>query len=419
MTTEFVLHGVPQGHDTWGTHGDNYYDTFYSDKEIYKGAKTILVVEIRKKNGIWCSYYTYIKPQNVIAAEGRTGSYFGMTLCFEEFYCTDVYSLYRLFDEIYDKKIFGKVIEKSGASDKYIIKSFNEEDSFLRGVSQIVSSNIRDNFSGDIEKIASSVIKDKATVACYYNLDDVDSQSFFSATKRFGKILISREYPSKIVQIQNLRDSDQRHQEQISDYESQINSLQEQNKAIPGLKEQVQRLRAESEAERKKLYSEKEKLENEKAELEKRCSSLQESVERYKGQADISKIAEKLEPSLTELLSLLCPCNTQRDSESGAKYVEGHNNGSRETWKHIGKRFKATSSLTLFIISALAILSLAGNIVLGYRVYTDHKAELHSSRTEIRNQMNIQPTKAATQETPIETESPDSSNTPAAAENND
>lgn len=405
MTTEFVLHGVPRGHDTWGTRGDNYYDSFYGDKEIYKNAKTILVVEIRKKNGIWCSYYTYIKPQNVTAAEGRTGSYFGMTLCVEEFYCTDVYSLYRLFDEICNKKIFGTIIGKSGASDRYMVTSFSEKDTFLRDLSQIVSSNIRTEFSGDFERLDSSVIKDKATVVCYYNLDEVDSPNFFAATKRFGKILISREYPSKVVQIQNLHISDQKYQEQIRNYESQIIILNERNSVIPGLREKVQRLeskRDEAEAERKRLCSEKEQLKNQNAELRKKCSLLQDEVSRYKEQNTISETAEKLEPSLNELLSLLRrlrPCNTQGDAESSAKPVEEHSRGSRKTWKHIGTRFQPTSRLTVLIISSLVVLLLcaAGGIFLACRYHAGHKAELQSAGTEIQNQVSAKPTDSTQQ----------------------
>lgn len=421
MTTKFVLHGVPKGHDTWGTNGDNYYDSFYGAKEIYKNAKTILVVEIRKKNGIWCSYHTYIKPQNIAAAEGRAGSYFGMTLCVEEFYCTDVYSLYRLFDEIYNQKICGKIIGKSGASDKYIVKSFGEEDAFLRGLSQIVSSNICHEFSGDFERIDSSVTKEQPNVICYYNLDEVDSPSFFNSAKRFGKILISREYTSKNVQIQNLHISDQKHQEQIRNYESQIKSLEEQNIVIPELREEVQKLKLEHknlEAERNILRLDKERLKKEKAELDQKCSSLQKEVTHYKGKNNISEIAEKLEPSLNELLGLLRPCNTQ----GNAKHLENNNLKGRKNWKDIGRRFQPTSPLTLFIISALTILLLcaAGNIFLEYRFHAGNKAEQHSPEIEIPNQTNTPrfPNQDQTHTDSTMRESSDSCNTPSVIDNN-
>ena len=96
MLSEFVFHGVPQGHDSWGTTGDRYYESFYGIGDFCKGAKTVLIVEIRKDVTGFCSYYTYVRPQNVVAQGGRTGSYFGMSLKIEGQYCTDVYSLFQL-----------------------------------------------------------------------------------------------------------------------------------------------------------------------------------------------------------------------------------------------------------------------------------------------------------------------------------
>ena len=117
MLSEFVFHGVPQGHDTWGSAGDRYYESFYGIGDSCKGAKTVLVVEVRRDANGLCSYYTYVRPQNIVAKGGRTGSYFGMSYKVSSNFCTDVYSLYRLFDMIYEEKIMGTIIEKAGNTE--------------------------------------------------------------------------------------------------------------------------------------------------------------------------------------------------------------------------------------------------------------------------------------------------------------
>ena len=47
MQIEFVIHGVPQGHQVWGTQADKYYESFYGKYEIYGKPKQVFVVEVR------------------------------------------------------------------------------------------------------------------------------------------------------------------------------------------------------------------------------------------------------------------------------------------------------------------------------------------------------------------------------------
>ena len=109
-----VFHGVPQGHDVFGGAGDKYFESFYGINDSYKGANTVFVVEIRKDDSGWCSYYSYIRPKNVVANSGRSGSYYGMSYKVVGQYCTDVYSLFQLFDKIYEEKIIGSIIQRTG-----------------------------------------------------------------------------------------------------------------------------------------------------------------------------------------------------------------------------------------------------------------------------------------------------------------
>jgi uncharacterized surface anchored protein len=79
MKYELVYHGVPRGHQVWSGTLDKYYETFYGSEEVYKNVykdvKDLMILEIRKFEGKYFSYYTFINYKNVIAEDGRLYEY--------------------------------------------------------------------------------------------------------------------------------------------------------------------------------------------------------------------------------------------------------------------------------------------------------------------------------------------------------
>ena len=308
MLSEFVFHGVPQGHDTWGSAGDRYYESFYGIGDSCKGAKTVLVVEVRRDANGLCSYYTYVRPQNIVAKGGRTGSYFGMSYKVSSNFCTDVYSLYRLFDMIYEEKIMGTIIEKAGNTEKYLIASFADAEHQLSLIRQLADNLIQANFENDFEEIDSSFSKQYASTSVYYNLDDVNSETFFNSTKVYGKVFVSPEYASKDSIISTLSSSDKRYQALKADYEKQIADLQQANAQIPQLKSQLSSLETEYADARKKLQEFQtayETAKNSKATLEQQLKRSQQETEQLRKSANVGIVADRLEPSLNELLGIM------------------------------------------------------------------------------------------------------------------
>lgn len=305
---EFVFHGVPQGFDVWGTSGDKYYESFYNILESFKGAKSALVVEIRKDSNKWCSYYSYVRPQNVIAEGGRTGSYFGMSLKMDGEYCTDVYSLFQLMETIYEQKISGKIIAQSGSNEKYVIASFSNADLGLKEISDIAITQIRSNFENDFDTIDISTTKPNASISLYYNINDVNSEAFFNAAKSYGKIFISQIYPSKDAIINGLTSSDKKNQAIKVEYEEQISLLKKDNQQIPGLKGTVTSLSQELEHTKaivKSLSEEKNSLQGSSATLKQELNATKQENEKLKRLSNVGAVAEKLEPSVNEMLGLL------------------------------------------------------------------------------------------------------------------
>ena len=308
MSLEFVLHGVPQGHDVWGALGDEYYESFYGIGEHCKGAKTVLVVEIRKDTTGYCSYYTYIRPQNVVAQGGRTGSYFGMSLKIVGEYCTDVYSLYQLLDKIYEEKIVGAVIARSGNTEEYTVASFSDAEIELRNIAQLLENQLKTKFEDDFDEIDSSFTKQHASSSVYCNVDDVNSEAFFKTTRVYGKVFVSPEYPSKDAIITALSSSDKKYQTLKADSEKQIADLQNENTQIPQLKTRVATLGEElADAQKKvqELQASVNTLNTSNSSLNQQLNKARQECEQLKKVSNVGQVAEQLEPTLAELLEIM------------------------------------------------------------------------------------------------------------------
>lgn len=348
MLSEFVFHGVPQGFDAWGTSGDGYYESFYGPGEFYKGAKTALVVEIRKDSVGFCSYYTYVRPQNIVAQGGRTGSYFGMSIKSQGQYCTDVYSLFQLFDRIYEEKIIGTILTRIGNTEKYMVASFSDVEASLKAISQLGENLIKNNFASDFEDIDASFTKQHASASVYCNLDDVNSEAFFNTTRVYGKVFVSSEYPSKDAIIASFSSSDKKYQALKADYEKQISDLQKENSQIPQLKSQVSTLESDYTETQKKLKEAQasvSSLKSSNASLEQQLRKAQQECEQLKRSSNVGQVADKLEPSLNELLGIMRTVKTQpvnrssqaQDRDGGEYYNQtshhhrqGENQGIRK-----------------------------------------------------------------------------------------
>lgn len=314
MLSEFVFHGVPQGHDSWGTSGDRYYESFYGIGDFCKGAKAVLIVEIRKDATGFCSYYTYVRPQNVVAQGGRTGSYFGMSLKIDGQYCTDVYSLFQLFDKIYEEKIVGSIIERTGNTEQYLVASFSDAGATLKTIAQLADNQVKNNFASDFDDIDALFTKQYATMSIYCNLDDVNSEAFFNTTRVYGKVFVSPEYPSKDSIIASLSSSDKQHQALKADYEKQIIELKKENSQIPQLKSRVTTLESDHSAAQKKLQelqASVSSLKSSNISLDQQLRKAQQECEQLKRSSNVGQVADRLEPTLNELLGIMRSVKTK------------------------------------------------------------------------------------------------------------
>lgn len=135
MNVEFQIHGVlDNGQSFWKQDDKDYYQTFYSPQT----KNSLMTVEVlRRPQGI-CTYYNYLRYNNVVSA--REGSYFGMSVRIDGEYCVDVRGMYDILDNLFDKKITGKLLMPIDSGKlKYSTESFENTSTLL--------SEIEENFS--------------------------------------------------------------------------------------------------------------------------------------------------------------------------------------------------------------------------------------------------------------------------------
>lgn len=317
MKSEIVFHGVPQGHNTWGTDDEKYYEGFYNGIDVFSKTRNLFVVEVLRNGPSFSAYYSFIKAYQVTALNGRPGSYFGITLRTDGVYCTNVHSLYNLFEQVFTQMILGHVVEPVGEGLKYRIAKFSDQEMLMRDVKQVLDKNIASYFSDSFEKFDGSFTKDQATVFKYYNLDDTDSESFLNSTKVYGKILISPEYPSR--------------ESQLNAFDSKLASL-------------AKELEMEKDA--------RKHAEEAAIAYKRKADSLESQLEASKSSADVKAVANKLEHPLTEMLSLLRSAqgpylNLGRENEQLKKQV----NGLRQKMSSLSTKFYlATGIAAAFLI---------------------------------------------------------------------
>jgi hypothetical protein len=195
IKNKIILHGVPVGHDWSGNPTEeekSYLKTFY-DLKIQENKA--LIVDIITKT----SYYTFIRKNNVSNIEGRPGSYFGLTVCFEGVVCTNVYVLYQILDKIYSQICVGTIVQDDNSKAQFQVRQVSQ--------AQVKGVNLVEYIGAVMEKQITSILstsfkfieKDVITRGLVrFSLQDVDCPLFVdsSLTKQ---ILVSAEIESAIL----------------------------------------------------------------------------------------------------------------------------------------------------------------------------------------------------------------------------
>lgn len=302
MEIELFVHGVPSGIGFWGKADDhNYLNTFYdnSTDEIK------FLVQTRVLKGKTYCYYNYLvyrtvgsQIPNVVANDGRNGSYFGITLRLDA-YCKDFENMYRILDTMYNVYIVGNVLKMEKTKLKYTTPDFNGVSSTLEAMENVTFQLIKNAFTVDsfirLDGFATNGGKSIAL-----NLYDCTSEVVMSTVRQYGRVALSPYYPSnKEAAIQQQCDAQiQATQQQFeariqANAENYAKEKKEISDSLSSVKDQVSQLQTESKQKDDKL-----------SQLNTEISRLQSELRNAGQSKKISQLIAPIKGPISELAGL-------------------------------------------------------------------------------------------------------------------
>lgn len=205
MEVELFIHGVPSGEGFWGKEEDrNYFGTFYD----HSSDEVKFLIQTRALKGKPYCYYNYLvyktvgaTTPNIVANDGRDGSYFGITLRFDA-YCKDILNMYRILDTVFNVYVMGNLLKMERTKLKYTIPDFSSVSNVLEGLEKTTIQLIQNAFSNDSFTRLDGFAMSGGNYPIS-NLYDCTSENVMSAVKQFSRMAVSPYCPSvKEVAIQ-------------------------------------------------------------------------------------------------------------------------------------------------------------------------------------------------------------------------
>lgn len=349
------IHGVPIGHEMCGCETKEerkYLEQFYDLKST---ADTLLVIDILE--GI--SYYTYLKKGNFTNQEGRSNSYFGITVSFGNQTCDNVYVLYDIIEQVYTKVVLKTLVKESNNGASFIVRQIEtakiQNLSAIDFITQIVEKNII-NLIGEAFTPINGNISTSGRIS--FNLAEVDSPLFHNAvnTKR---VIVSANFPSSSNALVVLN-------QKIAPIENENSQLKGENELLHKnekvLKKEINDLRLQlKQAEETSSQKHRDQLSKVQQELDK----VTEERNNLKDKMDKAVEAIDLIQEPSEKLIRLLASRFRKEGSLDNKYSAKENHPNRKKDKYLAWFPVCNTILLLFacICSIVIIYSLRHNIV--------------------------------------------------------
>ncbi|MBQ8722327.1 MAG: hypothetical protein IJY67_09350 [Paludibacteraceae bacterium] len=278
MDVEILIHGVPNGHDYYGPKEEqNNAGSFYiTSQESIK-----FIVEIKKNGNTPYVYYSYLRYKGVIGAEGRSGSYFGLTLRLDEYY-NDILHAYNMLDMVFKKYVLGSLLIPTGETYEYNTPDFASKKSDIerlqQGLIQLIQSTC---VASKFIKIDNSFINPISN-APICNIADITDGIMLSTLKKHSKVILSPDYKSNL---------EKEYEKKMQDAENRSNSVvAERDKKISEKDTTISSLNNTIKANESKIAS-----------LEQDIKQKNQELSQHKQKGDIAQLVERIKDPIVKL----------------------------------------------------------------------------------------------------------------------
>lgn len=321
---DLYVHGVPVGHEICGCDRELDYIKGFYNHDVKVEVSSMLQIDIVNGN----SFYTYLRKKNVRNAEGRSGSYFGLTVSFADRYCMNVQMLYEILDAIYRQVCVNSLIKPETGGDRFLVKQISTASYRNHLIVDFIKAAFKNNVEnlqfGNLKGFSSSNIEAK------FSLTEVDSP-LFRETLKSKRILVSPEYGTASVAYNNLL----KEVEPIRNENVQLKTANAQlAESKNGLSNEIARLEkelADLNVSASKKY--KIQLDDLQAQLEKCRQEKDKLVARIK---EATSVVDLIDEPFKKLTRLLASRFQEQDENDGKKTPASRPEHSKKTWFAMG-----------------------------------------------------------------------------------
>lgn len=390
LNINLYVHGVPMGHKTWGVLGedDNFIANFYSFKWP---AKELMQVDIMECKGKVYSYYTFVKGQNVMGYDNRTGSYFALTIRMDAYYA-DLQNMYKILSAAYEKMCVGRLVQKQGEGIKFIVQDFSVLDNELKGMENRIISYIGE-FSNNKDLVSFSGFKTNGQQpAQTENLLECDNVKALNTVKATGKISVSPYYPSKEVKelISKNEDEMQKLRQMAS---QQINEAHEKaSQQIRNIEskanEDIASVRRQASEEMTRLKSQYSSVDKQMNELEQKLKQEKERSKQLQKELR-TELEQKLEQEKLRTKQLQKEVKALKQAKDNVSTPYVNTDCNNNPHQGFGNKRSSIQSSTLPFLNTLIIVGVASFLI--WKTPSDNSQELtkiSANIAEIKDQIS-------------------------------
>lgn len=311
MNVEVFIHGVPYGESFYGKDEDrNYFGSFY-DQSCSDPVR--FFIQTRMLNGKKYCYYNYLMYNNIIGNDGRSGSYFGMSVRFDA-YCKDFINIYKILDVAFCACVQNKILKVQNGNYKYAIQSFASSPDLMKKVCDTILQLIQSSFT-DNSFCSLNVFNGSSSNLPTGNLYEANPNDVEAAIRQHGKIAISPYYVTRRESLLT-QQTESKIQQIRQQYDERLNAnTAAQNQELITVRNELASIKEE----RRKLENIVSRKDEEISKNNEQISKLEAKIRQIERNQKAARNIESIKAPILELAEVLGGQKQQLNGNSSQK----------------------------------------------------------------------------------------------------